>query len=782
MEIFLPLVLKDKYKQLSARYRAVFITAPCGFGKTTLARALVTGNRILTLSARDPALTLPVQDAKWGTLVLDDLQDLENETARETLCALLREGNDRRFLLLSRGPLPSWLMPFQAAGVLGMLTAQDLRLDKDTMARLLQSHGVTLPDNSLTALHQVTQGYPLAVELVGQRLERGETRNTVTLDNVRLDLFRYYEEEVLRRLDPLTRNLLPQLAPFQPITPELARMVSGDNHAGERLIALVSTSSMLQQDKLGSYHFWPLFRDCLLWELERTTGEIQRRNLYDRAALSYELAEDYGRALHCYVHSGNTDKVRDLLVKNAEMHPGMGHYLEMEPYYRALPEEEIRQSPALMQGMSMLCALHMDYNGSEQWYNALKTYLAGCTTTDQKREAKGRLAWLDIGLPQRRVEETADLFPKVFALLRSKEIRLPAFSVTSNLPSVMNGGKDFSPWSKRDSLLYAALRLPVEAVLGRDGVGLADCALTESKFEKGEDVRDRALDLVARLERIRQEGTPDMEFAVVGLLARVQMDAGHPRDARDSLVSLRQRLERAGESRFLPNIDAMICRVDMHTGQDGAVATWLAEKAPKDPQNLQVLKRYQYFTQAMVQLSVGDAGGALITLAPLVPYCQSCRRIIDGIQLNILQAIAQHRLGQSSWQDHLITALDTAREYHFVRTVSQYGAAVLPLLEACPWEGDAAFRTAIWAAVRSQAACYPDFLTPRQALKSPLSDTELQVLRLICAERTNAEIGQLLGIRLSTVKTHVSRVLEKLQVTRRNQAKAEAQRMHLVDI
>ena len=29
---------------------------------------------------------------------------------------------------------------------------------------------------------------------------------------------------------------------------------------------------------------------------------------------------------------------------------------------------------------------------------------------------------------------------------------------------------------------------PVEAVLGRDGVGLADCAIAESKFEKGEDV------------------------------------------------------------------------------------------------------------------------------------------------------------------------------------------------------------------------------------------------------------------------------------------------------
>ena len=41
----------------------------------------------------------------------------------------------------------------------------------------------------------------------------------------------------------------------------------------------------------------------------------------------------------------------------------MGHYAEMEKYYRSLPEAEILASPSLMQGMSMLCALAMDYEG-----------------------------------------------------------------------------------------------------------------------------------------------------------------------------------------------------------------------------------------------------------------------------------------------------------------------------------------------------------------------------------------------------------------------------------
>ncbi len=60
-------------------------------------------------------------------------------------------------------------------------------------------------------------------------------------------------------------------------------------------------------------------------------------------------------------------------------------------------------------------------------------------------------------------------------------------------------------------------------MLGRDGVGLADCAIAESKFEKGEDITGRMLTHHPPLSEIRKRGTPDMEFAVSGLLARSQL-------------------------------------------------------------------------------------------------------------------------------------------------------------------------------------------------------------------------------------------------------------------
>ena len=113
------------------------------------------------------------------------------------------------------------------------------------------------------------------------------------------------------------------------------------------------------------------------------------------------------------------------------------------------------------------------------------------------------------------------------------------------------------------------------------------------------------------------------------------------------------------------------------------------------------------------------------------------------------------------------------------KSVSSFGAAILPLLEKCDWVKDAAFLQAVLGAARIQAAYYPNYLQTRDAPAAALTATEQQVLRLLCADRSNAEIGQILDIKLATVKTHVSHILQKLGVKRRSEAKTVAQQRGL---
>ena len=69
---------------------------------------------------------------------------------------------------------------------------------------------------------------------------------------------------------------------------------------------------------------------------------------------------------------------------------------------------------------------------------------------------------------------------------------------------------------------------------------------------------------------------------------------------------------------------------------------------------------------------------------------------------------------------------------------------------------------------------------PRFSQSGALTTTELQVLKLICANKSNAEIGEILDIKLATVKTHVSHVLQKLGVSRRSEVRAAAQKLWLI--
>ena len=773
--------VEKQFDRFLRQGRVLFFSAPCGFGKTVLADALLRGRNVLRQSAADPDCAIPPSAQDWDILLIDDLQLMQEEAGQQALCELIRSSPERRFVLLSRGVPPGCLTAFQYTGLMTVLEADDLLFDADDVRRLLRLYGVEAADSEIDGILKESVGYPLGVAITARCMSPGKPWTPELVARVFREVFLYFETAIYRRFDLPVRRFLLELAPFESFDLEMARMVSGDPRAGERLDWLLRYTTMLRYDDCQRFHFWSGFRAFLLWEMEREYTAEKRKALFSRGGLYYELKEDYAHALECYTSGGDHSKVSELLVRNAELHPGMGHYAEMEKYYRSLPEAEILASPSLMQGMSMLCALAMDYEGSERWYGELQAFAERCGRQDAAgKQARSRLAWLDISLPQRGVNGLTETIPAVFRLPMNKEVTLPSFSVTSALPSIMNGGKDFSPWSKKDDLLYRTMRIPVEAVLGRDGVGLADCAIAESKFEKGEDISPRMLPLVQRMNDIRRGGTPDIEFAANGLLVRSLLAGGQSADARKTVADLHRQFDERELTRFLPNMDAMLCRIALHTGDLDEADVWYRVKAPREPMHINILKRYQYFTQAMVELANGKPDSALLTLTPMEPYCTACMRYIDTIHLKVLTAIALYQKRDEAWREPLTAALALAEEYRFIRTVSVYGAAVLPLLDALEWSGNAKWHKRLMADVRAQAAIYPRFLQPRLSMSEALTAAEMQVLRLICADKSNAEIGEILSIRVSTVKSHVSSVLSKLGVNRRSEARTAAKKLWLI--
>jgi LuxR family maltose regulon positive regulatory protein len=67
-----------------------------------------------------------------------------------------------------------------------------------------------------------------------------------------------------------------------------------------------------------------------------------------------------------------------------------------------------------------------------------------------------------------------------------------------------------------------------------------------------------------------------------------------------------------------------------------------------------------------------------------------------------------------------------------------------------------------------------------QPLPEPLSDREIEVLRLVALGRSNAEIARELVVEVATVKAHLNNLYRKLDVHSRTQAVARAGQLRLL--
>ncbi|HET7095311.1 MAG TPA: response regulator transcription factor [Thermomicrobiales bacterium] len=164
-----------------------------------------------------------------------------------------------------------------------------------------------------------------------------------------------------------------------------------------------------------------------------------------------------------------------------------------------------------------------------------------------------------------------------------------------------------------------------------------------------------------------------------------------------------------------------------------------------------------------LQPDVALVGAALPDAAGLSAVEGFARRLPD------LRIVA---VGESDWDDDLLAALQAGAAAYLAKTVSEADlretiARVAAGEQVIERQALARPSVAARALERLRAG---ETLAAARFRQAPLTRRELQVLRGISAGRTNAEIGDELGISAQTVKNHVTAILRKLGVSDRTQA------------
>ena len=763
--------------------QAVYIYGATGYGKTELVRQYLSRRRYHYISCAEDAAGLmetaeTAQEAASHSsgkekeaqprtvMVVDDMHLLKNAEGRKAVLSLAGR-QDVWFILICRSPIPAWLMPLYIKGGFLVITEDDLRLGEKEISAYMDSQGLTATEEEVVFVAVRSQGNAYTVRHTALKMLEGMRPGPEMAEEIVEAFAAYLESHVMVQWDSDLLEFLVQVSVIDEFTLPLAEMVTGNRHAPELLERAAETGNFLSC-KDGTYRLRPELIRALRRRAAKEYSPQERADHAYNAGLYYEMQGQIVPALAMFEQCGKKERIRELLIRNARLNPGNGHYFELRRYYLQMEERELEESPVLMAGMSMLYSLMMQEKESEYWYRKLEKF-ASTAKGGQKREAVSRLAYLDIALPHRGSADMIDIMKRMPALIFDRGMSLPEFSVTSNYPSTMNGGKDFCHWSREDRKLAATIGKLVERVLGRYGKGLVKAALGESFYEKGED----AYEVLTLLARAKMEaeggGMIEIAFAAVGLQVRLDTLQGEIQTAAEVLASFEKGVRGQGAVQLLPNIGALRCRLALYQGDKEAVSAWMAQ-APDEDREFCVMERYRYLTKVRCYLSIGEYLKAQALLEKLRYYTEKCRRTYVRMEVCLLSAIAKYRTG-GAWKEEFLSALKEACGYRFIRLISEEGAAVQELFVAAGKSflekeiPDKEWLSRLMGETGKVAVRYPVYLKGQLAKAPDFCEAALSVLRLQAEGKSVGKIAQELSMKEATVKYHAKENYRKLGVS-----------------
>jgi LuxR family maltose regulon positive regulatory protein len=274
----------------------------------------------------------------------------------------------------------------------------------------------------------------------------------------------------------------------------------------------------------------------------------------------------------------------------------------------------------------------------------------------------------------------------------------------------------------------------------------------------------------------KQLALPPYQIPAYGLRAQTYYALGEVAEALEGLHIAAQiaRETRLTEAGWLAAREADI---HMRQGDQPFAIRW-AEAAGLSPDPelhyLEIDSHLVYARLLIAQRRLDDAARLL----------KKQRAFLHGYELHrplltvtILEALTEAHLGnRSAAADLLDVAVQMAAPEEYYRAFLDEEPQLLDLVQE----------------VRQAAPSFVDQLMDRaygtalahrtipQPLIEPLSERELEVLALMAAGYSNAEIAERLFIAIGTVKRHINNMYGKLEVQSRTQAIAKARSLHLL--
>jgi len=884
-------------------HRLTLITAPAGFGKTTLLSTWVTGLdrpvawlsfdesdndprrtsaylvaalRTLSSAQQLPSpigesflATVSAQfDARAGTLligevlgslinemaalppfalVLDDYHLVENPYTHEGMSFVLDHLPASAHLIIASRAEPSLpIARLRARGQLTELNADDLRFTPEEAATFLgQMTGLELTAEDVARLESRTEGWIAGMQMASLALQgsasRGSSSAFITAfagdDRYVMD---YLVEEVLRRQPETVQAFLLQTSILERLSAPLCDAVTTQT-GGQAMLERLERNNLFifpLDNRRQWYRYHHLFAELLCHHLQRQTSTQDLAALHRRATEWYEANGLPAAAINHALKAPDTERAVRLIEQNAIETLRRNELETLLKWLEPLDQETLQSRPLLLIVLAWVAVARGQYDEAEGWAHIAEIVLARDEWQRDYLAAQGfTRQWMQGSIDAVRSTAVRDAdriplaqralanLPTTDALLRcvialnlgeayigqgdvaaARQAFLDAIAIGQeggNIISILSAMSGLSGLHIRLGDLHGAAEMCQQAV--RLGVaeggpgghpvpatGNAHRLLSVCLYEWND--LDAALHHATQaVEGCRRWGHFNNLVDTYLTLARVQQRRGDAPGANQTMAAAQQLLDDAAirvRQAPMPLLESDVGWITRLMEAAQAHLRLLEDDVEGAAQWLQRwLQEYDvsendlfpYMMRPRLLIAQRRYDEALSMLERALEWTLARHRPADAMHISILQARALHARGSAAQAlSPLERALHLAEPGGYIRTFVDEGESIEALLRQ------------MYASTKSHTVA-PDYIArilaafrtafkpaTSDGLPEPLSDREMEVLRLIAANLSNQDIAATLVISLNTVKTHIQRLYGKLSASSRLEAVERARELGLL--
>ena len=683
--------------------------------------------------------------------------------------------------------------------------------------------------SDVETLEERTEGWIAALQLAALSIKGRDDASSFIARFAGNDRYivDYLVEEVLQHQPEPVREFLLRSAVLDRLTGPLCDAVTGGDDGRDMLMALERANLFLValDDQREWYRYHHLFADVLRARLLAEQPDLASQ-LHQRASRWYEAHDLAEEAVRHALAARDFDRAANLIelaMSEIRRHRQDAMLLG---WLTALPEDTIRRSPVLSVFSGYLLMVSGDLDAVEPRLEDAERALAAVpegsappwADTDDLRTLPAIIAVYRASLAQARgdVASTAEHARRALDLAGPDD-HLARGSAAGFLGLAAWASGDVSSaletFGQAVASLHAAGNLVDEL---SSTVVLADLWLAAGRPSKARQLYERALQVaeaagepVARATAELHVGLSEIDLEVADLesarrhlktaaalgdpaamtesryrwflaMARVAQADGDS-DEAVNLLDRAEQLYRPGLFLNVRPIAAMKTRIKIAHGKLADAADWAQERGVSTTDDASYLREFDHLTlvrlllaQHRAQPDTAAIEQAASLLGRLLESAATSGRAGSLLEIRILQALAHDAQGhRPEALESLARAVAQAPEPQaYVRLFLDEGAPMVGLLTDAEHQGIAGDHPrrllSLGAAARAEAADVGQRAAPSLAV--PLTERELQVLRLLDSELSGPQIARELFVSHNTVRTHTKHIFTKLDVGDRRAA------------